>query len=433
MVGAGGATSVWRTLGERFADPRFRRIPALAALVFVALVSAVAGAAVGSGSGDDADEPAVPEAGRQTVADRRTSFITRIVPPAPEGRGQSGGSRGAGRRGSSALAGLSLERKVAQVFLLGFSGQDANSPVFAELRRRDLGGVVLTAANFVDATQLAALAGEVAVVAREAGHVPPLVMAAQEGGEFNAFSGLPPATTAADLPDARTAAAEADAAGQALRPLGITGLLGPVVDVGLADGEAIGPRAFADEPRLVAGYARAVVGSYRRARLFAAVKHFPGLGSASQSTDDAPASVGLSLDELWSRDLVPFRAAIAAGAPGVVVGHGLYAIDDFVTPASLSPRVMTGLLRRRARFRGVAIADDLADPPVTALGSTPDAAVTALRSGADLLYISGPAAEQQAAYVAVLRAVQRGDVPRRRLDQAVRRVLAAKRDYGLVE
>ncbi len=320
-------------------------------MVVVALLAAVAGAAVGGGSdGEDADL-VVPEAGRQTVADRRTSFITRIVPPAPEGRAQAGDAS-AGGRGGGSLAGLSLERKVAQVFLLGFSGQDATSPVFAELRRRDLGGVVLTATNFVDTTQLAALAGEAAVVAREAGHVPPFVMAAQEGGEFNAFAGLPPVTTAADLPDARTAAGEADAAGQALRPLGVNGVLGPVVDVGLADGEAIGPRAFADEPPLVAGYARAVVGAYRRARVFAAVKHFPGLGSASQSTDDGPATVGLSLDELWSRDLVPFRAAIAAGVPGVVVGHGLYAVDDFVTPASLSPRITTGLLRRRARLQG---------------------------------------------------------------------------------
>ena len=81
---------------------------------------------------------------------------------APERRG-----RGAGPREAAALARrMSLERKVAQLFLLGFAGQDATSPVFAELRRLDLGGVVLAAANYSNASQLAALAGEAEVVAR---------------------------------------------------------------------------------------------------------------------------------------------------------------------------------------------------------------------------------------------------------------------------
>ena len=84
------------------------------------------------------------------------------------------------------------------------------------------------------------------------------------------------------------------------------------------------------------------------------------------------------------------------------------------------------------RFKGVAMTDDLADPGITTLHSVPDAAVMALRAGADALYISGGAGDQQAAYVAVLRAVQRGRIPRRRLDEAVGRILLAKQDYGLI-
>jgi beta-N-acetylhexosaminidase len=132
------------------------------------------------------------------------------------------------------------------------------------------------------------------------------------------------------------------------------------------------------------------------------------------------------------RDLLPFEAAIDAGVPGVVIGHALYPFSDFTEPASLSKQVDTGLLRRRLRFKGVAITDDLADPAITAIHTVPDAAVRALRAGADMLQISGPAGDQQAAYVAVLRAVQRGTVPRRRLDQAVGRILLAKQDYGLI-
>jgi beta-N-acetylhexosaminidase len=130
--------------------------------------------------------------------------------------------------------------------------------------------------------------------------------------------------------------------------------------------------------------------------------------------------------------LIPFRAAIEAGVPGVVLSHGLYATDDFVTPGSLSEKVTTALLKRELRFKGIAITDDLADPPITALGSVPDAAVQAVQAGADMLFISGPAGDQQAAYVAVLRAVRSGEISRRRLDEALLRILSVKRDYGLI-
>ena len=145
------------------------------------------------------------------------------------------------------------------------------------------------------------------------------------------------------------------------------------------------------------------VAAYRAQHVFSAVEHFPGLGATDQSTEEGPATVGLDLDELRARDLIPFEAAIDAGVPAVVICHALYPINDFTVPASLSRSIATGLLRRELGFTGVAITDDLADPAITSSYSVPDAAVQALRAGADMLYISGPAGDQQAAYVAVLR------------------------------
>jgi len=189
---------------------------------------------------------------------------------------------------------------------------------------------------------------------------------------------------------------------------------------------------YSDDPQEVAAYADAVVRAYRDEHVFSAAAHFPGLGATDQSTQDGPATVGLGLDELRDRDLIPFGAAIDAGVPGVMIGSALYPFSDFTVPASLSRTVDTALLRREMHFKGVAMTDDLADPAITTLHTIPDAAVGALRAGADMLYISGGAGEQQAAYVAVLRAVERGRIPRRRLDEAVGRLLLAKQDYGLI-
>ena len=116
----------------------------------------------------------------------------------------------------------------------------------------------------------------------------------------------------------------------------------------------------------------------------------------------------------------------------MTLAHALYPFSDFTVPASLSPVVATRLLRDELGFEGVALTDDLADPAITALYTVPDAAVEAVRAGADMLVISGPAGDQQAAYVAVLQAVRSGRISRARLDRAVGRILSVKRDYGLI-
>jgi beta-N-acetylhexosaminidase len=407
-----------------------RRRLALVLLAALALAAAAAGIVVGA-SRDDGGERAsnVPSAGRD-APEERISFLAKLVPP-PAGRARP--RQSVVPRSVAELARrLPLERKVAQLFLFGFRGTDLTAEIFARLGRLDLGGIVFAGPNYLDSTQLSVLATEAAAISREAGHVPPWVFASQEGGELNSFPDLPPPLVPADIASAGEAGAYAGESAAALRELGVVGVLGPMIDVGLESGSVLGARLYSDDPEDVAAYAEATVGAYREQHVFSAVGHFPGLGAADQSTEDGPASVGLGLDELAQRDLVPFEAAVEAGVPGVLLGHALYAFNDFTLPASLSRQVATDLLRGRLRFKGVAITDDLADPAITTIHTVPDAAVRALRAGADMLYVSGPAGDQQAAYVAVLRAVQRGRIPRRRLDQAVGRVLLAKQDYDLI-
>jgi len=397
-----------------------------AALGLVALASATAGALVGRDGGGSGH--AIPEASHGNPA-QRVSFLARIIPPEPE-RGSASGPR-VPRTISDLARRLPLERKVAQLFLVGFTGTDLQSVVFRQFRRLDLGGILIDRGNYPGLQALGALAGEAGAIARQEKHVPPWVIAPQGGGELNALPDLPPADAPADLASIRAGASQAGAAGKSLRAIGITGVLGPSIDVAPTEDD-IGAEQFSDDPREVAAYAGGAVAAYRRAREFSVVEHFPGLGGASQDTREGPAQVGLSLSDLRHRDLLPFRAAFRAGAPAVLLSHALYSIDDFTTPASLSHRVATDLLRREMHFRGLAVTDDLADPAITAQSSVPEAAIKAIRAGADMLYISGPATDQQAAYVAVLRAARSKEISKRRLEEAVLRILATKKRYGLI-
>ncbi|MGH2802732.1 MAG: glycoside hydrolase family 3 N-terminal domain-containing protein, partial [Thermoleophilaceae bacterium] len=226
-----------------------RRRLAIVVVAALALAATIAGAVVGAG-GEDQPERAGPPPERSARPLERTSFLAKIVPGGeerPVARGPA-----VPRSVADLARRLPLERQVAQLFLFGFRGTDLTADVFGRLRRLDLGGIVLDTANYVDPAQLGALAGEASVIAREARHVPPWVMTAQDGGEFNALPGLPPALAPADLASAEEAAAQATETASALRGLNVTGVLGPVLDVGFGSGSALGARVYSDSPEEVA-------------------------------------------------------------------------------------------------------------------------------------------------------------------------------------
>ena len=369
--------------------------------------------------------PAATENGGEPAS--HVSFLERLIPPPAE--------KVTGPSAPRSLADLArrlpLDRAVAQLFLLGFNGKDATAPIFDEMQRLDIGGLVVDGRNFDSAQQLAGLTGQLIAAAKNARHLPPWVMAEQDGGDYSQFDSLPPTHPPGDFHQPAGAAAAMAEGATTLKALGFNGLLEPDLDVSGSDG-ALGAQAFSDNPSAVADYGTRVVAACLQLKLFCAAKHFPGIGSADTPTDEGPAQVGLSMAQLMNRDVVPFAAVIRAKIPGLVIGEGLYEPDDFVTPAALSSKIIDGLLRKKLRFGGLAITDDLADPGVSAFAQIPDAAVSAVKAGADMVYISGGLSDQEAAYTAVLNAVRSGEVPETRVRQALLRVLLTKSGYGLL-
>jgi beta-N-acetylhexosaminidase len=407
-----------------------RRLGEVPPLVAVAVIVATLGvAAIVTSGGDEREGPARPAGPAPEAKPVRTSsFLARIVPP-PGGSLPGARVPGVIRR---LVARLPVERKAAQLMLVGFRGRDPSVRFFRALKRTDYGGVVLERANYRDEVQLEAMTASVVNATARRGHEPPLILARQEGGEQSAFPDLPPAALPGDLAGLPDAVDQFRRTAAALRSAGLNGVIGPPVDVAPHEAGALGARAFSDDPAQVSAFARAAVSAFRRAKLLSSPEHFPGIGGATQHTDEGPAQVGLSLDELQDRDLVPFRAAIRAGAPAIVVGHGNYAPDDFVVPASLSRTFTTDVLRGGLGFRGVAISDDLAAAAITTTQpSVADAAVAAIVAGIDMVWISGPPSVQARAYRAIVAAIRRGTISRVRVDAAVTRIITAKRELGL--
>jgi beta-N-acetylhexosaminidase len=323
-----------------------------------------------------------------------------------------------GPPGEPAL-GMPVGDAVAQLFAVGFAGTGPQAAMVARLRTRAWGMVVLDERNTLAPVQARTLARSLLTAAHAGGRPAPLI-AVTRPATYPGVDVLPQYQQVS----ASEARNQARRVAQALRASGVRAVFTPVADLAYASGPAADV-GFSDDPGRVARLTAAAAEGWRSAGVMPVVGHFPGEGAASGDPEQEPATVGLSLDDLRRRDLVPFATGAKDAAPAIQVSDALYNAFDGVTPATLLPEAYR--LLRGLGFDGVAVSGDLV-AATAATGSTVGrAAVDALRAGADLLVIPGDAGNQDEAYRAVLDAVRRGRISRQRLADALLHVSALKR------
>jgi beta-N-acetylhexosaminidase len=235
------------------------------------------------------------------------------------------------------------------------------------------------------------------------------------------------------MPSAASALHQGIETGAYLRRLGIALDLAPVLDSPTSARAFIFSRAFSTDPRIVATRGTAFARGLLHSGIAAAVKHFPGLGRLQRSTDYGPALIGASRAAL-DRDLGPFRTAVRAGVPVVMVGTAIYPAYGSRLPAACAQTIVGRLLRRTLGFNGVVISDDLDSAAVWPSLPTPEAAVHATQAGVDMLYVaglngSGGDAIGEETYVTLLRAARDGRVSDTALRASYTRIAALKSKY----
>ncbi|MGN9805936.1 glycoside hydrolase family 3 protein [Micromonospora sp. L32] len=289
-----------------------------------------------------------------------------------------------------------------------------------------LGSVVLFARNVVDPGQLAALTATLraerpdvlVAIDEEAGDVTRIesALGSSRPGNFALGAVDDPALTeevARDL-------------GADLAALGITLNYAPDADVNNNPANpVIGVRSFGADPQLVARHTAAWVRGLQSAGVAACAKHFPGHGDTRVDSHHDLPRIGASRARLDAGELVPFRAAVAAGVQAVMTGHLLVPALDEELPATLSPRILGDLLREELGFSGVVITDAVEMRAVTDRYGFAGAAVRALAAGADAVCVGGERADEDAARHlrdAIVAAVMAGELPEERLAEAAKRV-----------
>jgi beta-N-acetylhexosaminidase len=216
-----------------------------------------------------------------------------------------------------------------------------------------------------------------------------------------------------------------------LRAVGVTLDFAPVLDIHTNPANPIiGDRALAQDADLVARLGATIVGALQANGVAACGKHFPGHGdTASDSHVELPL-VEHPPDRIRRVECVPFRAAIAADVAFIMTAHILVPALDDTSPATLSRVVVQDLLRDELGFGGAILSDDLEMKAIAGTVSVADAAVRAIAAGCDgLLVCSGDAAVQMETLEAVVHAVEDGRIPRRRLDDALKRLRRAKERF----
>ncbi len=264
------------------------------------------------------------------------------------------------------------------------------TPAFlARVAAGQVGGVILLGNGWTTEAATKTAIGRVQAAACRRGS-PLLVGVDQEGGTVRRLRWASPDVAAAAMATPGQARAEAAAAARALRAAGVGIDFAPVADVLTSPASFEGTRSFGMDPSTVAPLVGAFVHGLQTGGVAATAKHFPGLGSATASTDDRPVTIGRSKAFLTAR-LVPFRAAVAAGAQLVMIASASYpALDPTGTPALFSRPIVTDLLRTTLGFDGVVVTDALDTPALRTQADVPGRAIAA---GVDLLLYSheGPA------------------------------------------
>ena len=331
---------------------------------------------------------------------------------------------------------------------------ELNDEIRDMLGRDHFGGVLLFGENFVDAEQTLRLTADMQNANKSGGGLPLMFFVDQEGGNVSriGYSTIGVSNMAlAATGDPENARKMASVHGEEIGLLGIRADFAPVVDVNNNPANPlIGNRSFSDDPETVSKFGCAYLNGLHDVGIAAALKHFPGHGNTDTDSHTGFPLINNSYEELKSCELIPFKAAIDAGADMVMTAHIQYPQIETETytsvstgeqvflPATMSRKILTDILRGDMGFQGVIVSDALDMAAVTDFFSVEDIVKYTINAGVDLLILPGVKdtklfALTQTYLDTAVSLVKAGEIDEARINDAVLRILRLKQKYGILD
>lgn len=332
-------------------------------------------------------------------------------------------------------AGLTDKQKIGQRFAAGFSGTKVSEELRHLIREYKIGNVILFGHNLESEAQAKTLCEEIQTLIYTETGFPAFISIDQEGGTVvrlppDMFN-VPGAMALTASRDPENAALAARITAEELGRVGINCNLAPVLDINCnRDNPVIGNRSYATRVE-DAKYAVAAIRAYTEAGLMCCGKHFPGHGdTAVDSHLDLP-MVDLSLEELEKRELVPFKEAIEAGIPAIMTTHILFPqIEKEKIPATMSEKILKGLLREKLKFQGLILSDGMEMNAIQSYYGIPRGCVMAMSAGVDIVFVCHESLEMEASLREISAVFERGGFDAAEFDASVERILRYKERYA---
>ena len=217
-----------------------------------------------------------------------------------------------------------------------------------------------------------------------------------------------------------------------LSAIGVTQMYSPVCDVNInPKNPEIGVRSFGDDPEICAKHAVALLKGFQDGGIAATAKHFPGRGDSATDAHDVLDVIRADKKRMQEVELVPFKAAIAAGVKAIMTGHSVYPAYDDKYPTTLSEKILTGLLRNELGFQGVIVSDAIGMAAILKQWPLPRACALAIKAGCDTILLKADDESRSQCFFGIKQAVETGELSEDRVNDAVRRLLVMKYDQGL--
>ncbi|WP_239615087.1 beta-N-acetylhexosaminidase [Cohnella mopanensis] len=329
---------------------------------------------------------------------------------------------------------LSLTYQIGQRMMAGFDGPRLDEAFINLVKTWKIGNVILFAWNITDKEQLRELCQEIQQLVLEETGQPAFIAIDQEGGAVSRLPGdatrIPGAMAIAATGDPDNAYAAGRITALELRALGVNFNLSPVLDVNSNDANpVIGVRSYGEKPETVIRFALPMMRGLEDGGALSCGKHFPGHGDTSVDSHLALPVVDKTMDELRRIELAPFQAAVEAGIPAIMSSHIVFPQLDPELPATMSRKILTGLLREEMGFQGLIMTDCMEMKAIQHSFGTVKGTVEAAKAGADLLLVSHTASLAAASAQAIREALEAGEIDQAEWERSLERISALKKKY----
>lgn len=329
------------------------------------------------------------------------------------------------------LENLSIEEKVGQMFMVGLKNLDQLKNVENLIEKYKIGGVLLYKRDYKNYSELNELVNRLRALGRK-NKIPLFIAIDQEGGRVNRmpdeFYNLPSAN---ELAENNLVEEASEVTGEMLEKTGFNFNFAPVLDIKrFKSNQAIGDRAFSSDVNVVSKCGIAYMNKMKEHNIVPAIKHYPGHGATAKDSHLTLPRIKETNEKLEKEDLVPFKNAMENGADVLLIGHLIMKKVTHGYPASMSKSFVRKYIRKKNRFKGVVITDDIRMKAIRILYGTKRALIKAFKAGNDIVLFKYNQGDELL-LDKIINEVKNGKINIAKINRSVRRILRVKEKYEI--